>query len=222
MPEATFASWYRNWVAYRRRRALGATQETKRYIKSTKKNLKDAISSDIKDHIVYYSRNLENYKTRLEAQEKIYKSIPGRLTATWSATEVYKKLLKHPLITGIIIDGERMRVATKNIHYDEYDQDMGRFDMQFPSKSVDYVRIYNLDWYYYGDIDHPHIEEGRVCLGDFSDALYKFETSAQLFLTVDGYIHYLKGADNDEHSYVDFDSYFADREPKGNSDQDEN
>jgi hypothetical protein len=99
-------------------------------------------------------------------------------------------------------------------------EELGRFDIQICKEgSVGCDRVYNMDYYYDSSIDHPHIKDGRCCLGTYIQTMETYRDKGLLFLLVDTYIHYLQEAHKDDDAYVNMDTWISDRERR-NRDED--
>ena len=98
---------------------------------------------------------------------------------------------------------------------------LGRFDIQiYKDGSIGCDRIYNMDFYYDSGISHPHIKDGRCCLGTYIQTMETYREKGQLFLLVDAYIHYLQEAHQDNDAYVNMDTWISDRERTKDHDED--
>lgn len=211
MPEATFASWYKDWMGYRRERLTRALQNRIDRVAALRNNLREERKGENRPyHIKHYKDNLTYENAQLKKEKKDLIVIPKKLVGPISAKEVYKKIVKHPKFQNIIVDGEYLSIATSTMEDKRYGK-LGRFELRLPSKDIDYIKIYNLNWRY-DYLDHPHIEMGTPCFGQYGDTMYKYDTQGHLFLLINALFFYLENAHNDEDAYCAMEDWFGGRE----------
>ena len=256
----SFADWYESWIAYSRDKWLRAIQDRKAYIASYKRDLKLYLEQSKADpskleSADYTKRCIEQDKLRLKELHANQKKA-AKLTVP-TAEDTFKKLIKHPQIVSVIVDGSNLRIATKPLFHDwrhcencKYPEDshncddcetcsnsdygcdecsncnnyqdslsfpetLGRFEIQiYKDNYSSFDSLYNLDYSADSCLDHPHIKDGRPCLGSYQNGINNYHEKGQLFLLVDTYIHYIQQAHKDDDSYTNMETWFADRSRK--------
>jgi len=137
---------------------------------------------EVKQYVINKSRTITELKA---SKQNILNSNP---------TELYKLLLQHKQITGVIVDNDKLIISTKLLKTQQ-NQVLGRYKIILrPTKlHIEEYEIRNLDYRYYDD-DHYHVQNGHPCLGEFRDILSQYDKCANLRLVIDSLIYFLINA----------------------------
>ena len=257
----SFAGWYEAWIAFSRDKWLRAIQDRKAMIASYKRDQKAHIKANQLEYVEYDQRHIEQDKIRLKELRANQKKALKLTVPT--AEETYKKLIKHPQIVSVIIDGNNLRIATKPLFHDSrhcencqnpdenhycddcetcsnpdygcndcsdcgnnsdplsFTDKLGRFDIQlYKDNYSGSDRLNNLDYYADSGLDHPHIKDGRPCLGSYGNSIETYHDKGHLFLLADTYIHYIQQAHKDSDSYLNMGDWFDCREERNHHNED--
>lgn len=123
--------------------------------------------------------------------------------------KIYNKILRHPKVAKIIIDGSKLNVITKKISIEKMFGikriNIGHYKFTYiPENNIFHIR--NLEYVVDDRYDHWHVQYGDPCLAYWRPILQKYLDTYQIFFFIDTLIHYLLLSDS-QHAYLPFESW---------------
>ena len=220
----SFDEWLKDWkdnhprdkelkrLKSRRESAMNRSSEYSQRIESgTETDNKPALEA-ARDSYLKEAQILDGH---IEVEEKKIASF----IKEESPEQLYKRLMKHPMVRSITIDNNDYLVIQTECILNHRHR-MGRYEIGFPVDLEDPEDVYiqNLD--YEIEYPHPHVSsEGKPCTGDFYTGLFKYIEAGDIYLLIDGYIQYLALADNQESQYYETPDWLDERELREDSEE---
>ena len=135
----------------------------------------------------------------------------NKLVTKKQATQTYASLLRHPLVSGVIVNNELLTVATKMLKDSE--RDIGRFTFTV-GNYMSSTKYQNLDYDCDGN-PHTHIDSnGNPCFGEYSRSIESALERRNLLAVITALINFPLMAIDGTHGYRTKKTWFKDRTKK--------
>lgn len=225
MKRESFAGWLEYHYRCKRKlyqeRIKGLLQQSKRektelkklqesFLKAQNKP-KSIIVKNLLQKITWKKENITDTQRIIKKLRKEKKSIKK----IKQPNVLYKKLLKHNQVTGIIVDGNYLRISTKNLKHQTVGgrKWLGKYMISIHYNDFDCLEIENLSWSCNG-FEHFHIEDKHPCFGDYGESLENYFSSGELYLLIDSLTQYLVLAHTSHDRYISPVEFFRYRKPR--------
>jgi hypothetical protein len=162
------------------------------------KQFKKAVSSAIETRVKEYKDRIEeneeesqkleqqilNLRRQIDTDTRAHKALDGTKGQWKKKAErefAYLHRLTENLYVSIRVDGENIIAKSHNvsINYEGYEYDIGEFEIKIDLRTGD-LDIKNLT-HEVEDYDHPHISDGKPCLGNIGNGVIRMLTEFELF-----------------------------------------
>lgn len=228
--QTSFAKWLENWVAARSKNLaaqleayLAQQKENKKLIpiararfnkmnEMTDADKDKAYLKRQEENLGYYATNLMTLEEQIKKERARLKKAKQLFAAKQDNLELYTKLRRHKKIVSVTVVGDKLQIITKKII--NHTVDFGKYEILIGHDIGNYF-VRNLS-YTIGsnpaNFPHPHIHDGKICLGEYRDGIYTYDKQGELYLTIDTIIHFLELSDGKRDAYIDRNNWLAQRQ----------
>jgi len=171
------------------------TARVNKYKESLTKRISKVKKEDYKWMIKDLNKKIKDNGLKKREIRKSYKDVYLE-----PSDDLYKNLLNHKLITGVVVDEDELRISTSPLK-NNTNGILGRYEINIYSNSRSY-KLFNLDYNSRG-YNHYNVDAGGdPCLGDVYYVIDNYENAANLRLVVDTLLHFLMNSYTIDDNYI--------------------